>query len=97
MLGRFTPGRGVFTRNAFDSQAVNRQNCGFRSEGFPSGQREQTVNLPAMPSKVRILPPPPTGFRRMLLTNFGWWLKGVGCWDTNSQGTGLQGAGVAQW
>ena len=26
--------------------------------GFPSGQREQTVNLPATPSKVRILPPP---------------------------------------
>jgi len=28
-------------------------------EGFPSGQREQTVNLPAKPSEVRILPPPP--------------------------------------
>ena len=28
-------------------------------EGFPSGQREQTVNLSALPSKVRILPPPP--------------------------------------
>ena len=28
-------------------------------EGFPSGQREQTVNLSAMPSEVRILPPPP--------------------------------------
>jgi hypothetical protein len=28
-------------------------------EEFPSGQREQTVNLPALPSKVRILPPPP--------------------------------------
>ena len=27
--------------------------------GFPSGQRDQTVNLTAMPSKVRILPPPP--------------------------------------
>ena len=26
---------------------------------FPSGQREQTVNLPAQPSKVRILPSPP--------------------------------------
>ncbi len=25
---------------------------------FPSGQREQTVNLPAKPSEVRILPPP---------------------------------------
>ena len=28
-------------------------------EGFPSGQREQTVNLPAEPTEVRILPPPP--------------------------------------
>ena len=28
--------------------------------GFPSGQREQTVNLSAKPSEVRILPPPPT-------------------------------------
>ena len=27
--------------------------------GYPSGQRDQTVNLTAMPSKVRILPPPP--------------------------------------
>ena len=26
---------------------------------FPSGQREQTVNLSAMPSEVRILPSPP--------------------------------------
>ena len=31
-------------------------------ERFPSGQREQTVNLPAMPSKVRILPSPPILF-----------------------------------
>ena len=29
-------------------------------EGFPSGQRDQTVNLTALPSKVRILPPPPS-------------------------------------
>src|SRR5262249_54390525 len=28
-------------------------------EGCPSGQREQTVNLPAMPSMVRIHHPPP--------------------------------------
>ena len=28
-------------------------------EGFPSGQRDQTVNLTAQPSKVRILLPPP--------------------------------------
>ena len=32
-----------------------------RLEGFPSGQRDQTVNLTAQPSKVRILPPPPFG------------------------------------
>ena len=31
------------------------------SEGFPSGQRGQTVNLLAQPSEVRILPPPPRG------------------------------------
>ena len=31
----------------------------FFSEGFPSGQRDQTVNLTAQPSEVRILPPPP--------------------------------------
>jgi hypothetical protein len=29
-------------------------------EEFPSGQRGQTVNLLAMPSVVRIHPPPPT-------------------------------------
>ena len=28
-------------------------------EGYPSGQRDQTVNLTALPSKVRILLPPP--------------------------------------
>jgi hypothetical protein len=28
-------------------------------EGFPSGQRGQTVNLLAQPSEVRILLPPP--------------------------------------
>ncbi len=30
------------------------------AERFPSGQREQTVNLPAQPSEVRILPSPPS-------------------------------------
>ncbi len=30
-----------------------------RMEGFPSGQRGQTVNLLAQPSEVQILPPPP--------------------------------------
>ena len=34
--------------------------CAFSDvERFPSGQREQTVNLPAQPSEVRILPSPP--------------------------------------
>ena len=33
--------------------------CAFdQKERFPSGQREQTVNLPAQPSEVRILPSP---------------------------------------
>ena len=31
-------------------------------EGFPSGQRDQTVNLTAPPSKVRILLPPPFAY-----------------------------------
>ena len=44
----------------FDSQRKFAHNARFRSEGFPSGQRGQTVNLLAQPSKVRILPPPPT-------------------------------------
>ena len=35
---------------------------GLVSEGFPSGQREQTVNLSPLASKVRILPPPPETF-----------------------------------
>ncbi len=34
--------------------------------GFPSGQREQTVNLPSSTSKVRILPPPPSLPSRIL-------------------------------
>ena len=35
--------------------------------GFPSGQRDQTVNLTAMPSKVRILLPPPLGVAVVVL------------------------------
>ena len=31
----------------------------FNMVGFPSGQREQTVNLPSLTSMVRIHPPPP--------------------------------------
>ncbi len=36
--------------------------------GFPSGQREQTVNLPSSTSKVRILPPPPSSSPRISQT-----------------------------
>ena len=36
--------------------------CSKFVEGFPSGQREQTVNLPAEPTEVQILPPPPFCF-----------------------------------
>src|SRR5512139_1225989 len=43
----------------FDRATPELLNFRVSSEGFPSGQREQTVNLPALPSKVRILPPPP--------------------------------------
>src|SRR6478672_7389928 len=44
---------------AFDRWARKLLESRVSTEGFPSGQREQTVNLPALPSKVRILPPPP--------------------------------------
>jgi hypothetical protein len=46
----------------FDIQVTDWHNCGFCLEGFPSGQRDQTVNLTVLPSKVRILPPPPIVF-----------------------------------
>src|SRR6516225_122085 len=47
----------------FDSKPAGLLYLSVPPEGFPSGQREQTVNLPALPSKVRILPPPPFGRR----------------------------------
>ncbi len=37
--------------------------------GFPSGQREQTVNLPSSTSKVRILPPPPSLSKTPVFSN----------------------------
>ena len=40
--------------------------------GYSSGQRGQTVNLMAMPSKVRILPPPPSFALRPLALSYGW-------------------------
>ena len=46
-------------------------------EGFPSGQRGQTVNLLAQPSEVRILPPPP--FPR----------SGRGEWGTRTSNAGV--------
>src|SRR5207248_7227908 len=45
--------------SVFDRRATKLLKSRVSTEGFPSGQREQTVNLPALPSKVRILPPPP--------------------------------------
>ena len=37
-------------------------------EGYPSGQRDQTVNLTALPPKVRILLPPPQAPLLVLLS-----------------------------
>ena len=39
-------------------------------EGFPSGQRGQTVNLLAQPSEVRILLPPPFSARSVLIYEY---------------------------
>ena len=45
---------------AGSSPVLGSSNLGLDSrEGYPSGQRGQTVNLLAKPSKVRILLPPP--------------------------------------
>ncbi len=51
--------RDIKCTQAFDTVQLIIHNARLRSEGFPSGQRGQTVNLLAQPSKVRILPPPP--------------------------------------
>ena len=52
----------VFFSAQRDNRMVFRENMHFASDvflgGFPSGQRDQTVNLTAQPSQVRILPPP---------------------------------------
>src|SRR3954467_15381827 len=56
-------------RKLFDSKTNFPDNARFRSEGFPSGQRDQTVNLTALPSKVRILPPPPNMIKRLRKTS----------------------------
>ena len=56
---------------------------GSELEGYPSGQRDQTVNLTALPSKVRILLPPP---RKAALMSVS---------VCSAVGNGF--AGVAQW
>ena len=61
-------------RRMFDIPSFIIDNPPFRSEGFPSGQRDQTVNLTALPSKVRILPPPPN-YRGGSVWICGWIVK----------------------
>ena len=48
------------TKRSVRTNGRVRRRIGLVSEGFPSGQREQTVNLSPLASKVRILPPPPS-------------------------------------
>ncbi len=49
----------LFGKKVFDAELGCVYNALLLTEGFPSGQRDQTVNLTAQPSKVRILLPPP--------------------------------------
>jgi hypothetical protein len=58
-VGRATgrPIRSTPARTALGPRATTQGRC-------PSGQREQTVNLPATPTEVRILPGPPRNARR---------------------------------
>src|SRR5210317_2187885 len=48
------------------------ENTQLAVEGFPSGQRGQTVNLLALPSVVRIHPPPPTLSQGLQPLAKGW-------------------------
>ena len=50
---------GAATEIAVDAYRSAFYTTSLFKEGFPSGQRDQTVNLTAQPSEVRILPPPP--------------------------------------
>ena len=50
----------ILTKRSVRTNGRVRRRIGLVSEGFPSGQREQTVNLSPLASKVRILPPPPS-------------------------------------
>ena len=57
----------------FDIPLRGRQNFRFRVvEGYPSGQRDQTVNLTALPSKVRILLPPPRISLQVVRAGVNW-------------------------
>ena len=49
------------------------ENTASFSEGFPSGQRDQTVNLTAQPSEVRILPPPPVLYKAEMTAGVVQW------------------------
>lgn len=61
--GVFVSAKTEFFSVFVDSFSRLPQNTASFSEGFPSGQRDQTVNLTAQPSEVRILPPPPKRIR----------------------------------
>ena len=45
-------------------------------EGYPSGQRGQTVNLLAAPTEVQILPPPPLIARFVRAKRVGYGIRG---------------------
>ncbi len=47
------------SRMCVDIRRARKENIGPFSEAYPSGQRDQTVNLTRYASEVRILPPPP--------------------------------------
>src|SRR3954469_13526088 len=84
-------------RKLFDSKTNFPDNARFRSEGFPSGQRDQTVNLTALPSKVRILPPPPQGQAARRPGSGGtsegaaWDAMGIGIGAYPGDGSGITG------
>lgn len=79
----------LFGKKVFDAELGCVYNALLLTEGFPSGQRDQTVNLTALPSKVRILPPPPTVYSCVLSREF-YGLSGE-CESLRCK------AGVAQW
>ena len=54
-----TPEKFEKSATPVDKAGTFSENTASFLEGFPSGQRDQTVNLTAQPSVVRIHPPPP--------------------------------------